>query len=173
MRLLGLPLFVWLVVGPERLGLAFGLLALVACTDWVDGYVARRFDQVTRLGRLLDPLIDRLMLATAGLTLAAVGFLSWWIVALIVARDVALLAVGFVLFRGIPSIPVSRMGKFATANLLFGVPSFLLAAMDWPGATVFRVAAWVWTVVGIAAYYVAGWQYAVAARTALRARATA
>lgn len=172
-RLMGLPLFVWLVVGPERLALAFGVLALVATTDWVDGYVARRFDQVTRLGRLLDPLIDRAMLATAGLTMAAVGILPWWIVLVIVARDAALLVVGVALFRGIPTIPVSRTGKFATACLLFGVPAFLLAAVDWPGARVAQIAAWTSTLTGIAAYYVAGWQYAVAARSILRARRTA
>ncbi len=169
-RLLGLPLFVWLVVGSQAYGIAFGVLTLVGTTDWIDGYVARRFDQVTRLGRIMDPLIDRALLATAGITLMLVGILPWPIVALIVGRDVALLAIGAVLFKGVPAIAVSRTGKFATACLLIGVPGFLLGRMDWPGAVPFRWAAWAFTVVGIGAYYLAGIKYARAARVALRLR---
>lgn len=163
-RLLGLPVFVWLMVGPEAYGLALLVLAVVAATDWIDGYVARRFDQVTRLGRFLDPLIDRVLLATAGLTLLAVGFISWVLVALIVVRDLVLLAAVALRFRGVPPLPVSRMGKFATACLLIGVPAFLPANMDFAYADAFRVLAWVLTPLGIAAYYVAGVQYALAAR---------
>ncbi len=86
-RLLGLPLFVWLMVGPKAYGIAFATLVVVGTTDWIDGYVARRFDQVTRLGRLMDPLIDRALLATAGLTFAIDGILPRWVLALIDARD--------------------------------------------------------------------------------------
>lgn len=169
-RLAGLPLFVWLLLGARRPGLALLVLAVVATTDWVDGYVARRFDQVTRLGRVMDPLIDRALLATAGVTLAVAGILPWWIVALIVVRDVLLVAVGLVLFGGIPAIPVSRAGKFATACLLAGVPSYLIAVLDWAGAPLFAVLAWVFTLTGLAAYYVAGAQYGIAARVVLRAQ---
>lgn len=172
LRLAGIPLFVWLMLGPQAYGWAFGVLVLVGTTDWVDGYVARRFDQVTKLGKLIDPLIDRVLLATAALTLLAVGFIPWWIVAAVVGRDVALLAAGFVIFRGAnPNIPVSNLGKFATACLLIGVPSFLLARMAWPGSDVFTVVAYGYSIVGIATYYVAGWRYgqaAVAVRDGLR-----
>jgi hypothetical protein len=78
-----------------------------------------------------------------------------------------LLVAGAILFRRIPPLPVSKLGKFATANLLAGVPSFLLAAMDWAGAEVWRYLAWAFCLVGIAAYYVAGVRYAHAARVAL------
>ena len=167
-RLLGLPLFVYLMVGPRAYGQAFAVLVMVGTTDWVDGYVARRFDQVTRLGKLIDPIIDRALLATACVTLAFVGLLPWWILALIVGRDLLLFALAGILFRGLPPIAVSRMGKFATANLLIGIPGFLLGRMDWAGATGFRIAAWVFTAVGIVAYYAAGLQYAGEARRALR-----
>lgn len=160
LRLLGLPLFVWLMLGPRAYGLALLVLAVVATSDWIDGYVARRFDQVTRLGRFLDPLIDRILLATAAITLLAVGFLSVVVVVLVVARDLLLLAAVLVRFRGIPPLPVSRMGKFATACLLIGVPAFLPANMDFAYAGVFAVIAWVATPIGIAAYYWAGIQYA-------------
>jgi len=158
-RLLGLPLFVWLVLGPGAYGWAFTVLCVVAATDWVDGYVARRFDQVTRLGRIMDPLIDRLLLATAAVTLVVVGFLPLVLALLVVARDAALLGGVAIRHRGIPPVPVSRAGKFATACLLVGVPGFLLGNMDWPGAGPVLATAWATTVVGIVAYYVAGVQY--------------
>ncbi len=166
-RLLGLPLFVWLM-SEGAFGKALGVLAVVATTDWVDGYVARRFDQVTRLGKMMDPLIDRVLLATAALTLLARGMIPWWVVALVVGRDVVLLIAAAVWFRGAPPLAVSRTGKFATACLLIGVPGFLLAKMAWVGAEVSAVAAWAFTAVGLSAYYVAGARYARAARVAVR-----
>lgn len=170
-RLAGLPLFVYLAVGVGAYGIAALVLGTVAATDWFDGYVARRFDQVTRLGQFLDPLIDRILLATVALTLLALGWLPLWVVGAVVGRDVLLLGVGFALFRGRPPLPVSNTGKFATACLLVGVPGFLLANMDWGGAVAYRWVAWGFTLVGIAAYYVAGVQYAQAARAHLAARA--
>lgn len=170
LRLLGLPLFVWLMVGPAAYGWALVVLFAVGSTDWLDGYVARRFDQVTRLGKWLDPLLDRALLATAAITLAALGFLPVWVLVLLVGRDVVVLGVGYLLFRGAPPIPVSRTGKFATACLLMGIPSFLVAGIDWSGAGVFRWAAWSLTVIGLVAYYAAGVGYARAAFALRRGR---
>lgn len=167
-RLAGLPLFVWLMVGPAAYGLAFLTLAVVAATDWVDGYIARRFDQVTRLGRTMDPLIDRALLATAGLTMAALGILPWWVIALVVGRDAVLLGIALVVFKGNPDIPVNRMGKAATAFLLIGVPGFLLGFMDWAGAAFWGAVGWLFTAAGLLTYYAAGLMYARAARERLR-----
>jgi len=158
-RLAGLPLFVYLVLGPAAYGIAFGLLALIAATDWVDGYIARRFDQVTRLGRLLDPLIDRLLLATAAITLLLEGFVPVLVAALVLGRDALLLTVTLVRYRGVPPLPVNRAGKFATACLLVGVPGFLLGNMRWAGAGLFLALAVGFTAVGVVAYYVAGGLY--------------
>ena len=158
-RLAGLPLFVWLMLGPRAFGLAFATLVIVGATDWVDGYVARRFDQVSRLGQVMDPLIDRALLATAGVTLAVVGFLPWVVLGLVIGRDLAIVGGGFLLFGGVPPIPVSRTGKFATACLLIGVPGFLLAGMDWAGAGFVAPLACAFTAVGVAAYYVGAVQY--------------
>lgn len=166
LRLAGLPLFVWLMV-QQRYGMAFLTLAVVGTTDWVDGYIARRFDQVTRLGKVLDPLIDRALLATAGLTLAVLGILPWWVIALIVLRDGVLLAAAALLFAGDPQIPVTRLGKFATACLLIGVPGFLLGFMDWGGAAFWGGLGWAFTVLGLVTYYAAGVVYARAARARL------
>lgn len=158
-RLAGLPVFAWLVLGPRRLAAAFGLVALVAATDWVDGYVARRFDQVTRLGKLMDPLIDRLLFATVGVTLVLAGILPLLPALAVVGRDTLVLVSALALLGRVPPIDVTRTGKFATATLMVGLPAFLLAAIDWSGAEPLAVLAWGFTVVGLCAYYVAGVQY--------------
>lgn len=170
-RLAGLPVFVWLVLGPQRFLVAFWLLAAIATTDWVDGYVARRFDQVTHVGKLVDPLVDRLLLATAGVTLTVAGLLPWPLLALIVLRDAAVLGTALVWFGGVPPIPVSRLGKTATALLLAGVPGFLLAGIDWSGTTVITALAWTCTCAGILAYYITAQRYARAAWAIRSARA--
>lgn len=170
LRLLGLPLFAWLMLGPAAYGKAAIVLAVVATTDWIDGYVARRFDQVTRIGQLIDPLIDRALLATAGIVFGLEGIVDWWVIALVVGRDALLLVGALAFFRGNPGIPVSRTGKFATACLLVGIPSFLLAAMDWAGADLWRWIAWAFTIVGIATYWSAGAQYVRLAVPLLRTR---
>lgn len=159
-RLAGLPVFAWLVLGPRRLGLAFGLLCAIAATDWVDGYVARRFDQVTRLGKVMDPMIDRLLVLVTAVTLLLAGILPLWLVLVVVGRDALLLVLALALLRKLPAVQVTRTGKFATACLMAGLPLFLLAATGWAGAAVARVLGWGVTLVGTAAYYGAGMQYA-------------
>lgn len=163
LRLLAAPVFVWLVVGPGRYEVAFWLLAVVSATDWLDGYLARRLDQVSQLGVVIDPLIDRTLLVVAALTLLWEGLVPWPLVALIVVRDVALVTASFALFGAVPPIRVKRTGKTATACLLAAFPVFLLGAFAWGGQEVAHVAAWVFAVVGVGLYYVAGAQYAVAA----------
>ena len=168
-RLLGLPVFVWLVLGPQAYGAAVVVLGAVGATDWVDGYVARRFDQVTRLGRVLDPLVDRALIATAGVTLLVAGIVPWWLIGLVVGRDLALLLGALALFGRIPPIPVTRTGKAATAALLVALPGFLLAAGDWQGADLLLAGVWVLAAAGIVAYYVAAAQY-VRVAAALRSQ---
>jgi cardiolipin synthase len=170
-RLAGLPLFAWLVLGPQRLVIAFWVLVAIATTDWIDGYVARRFDQVSRVGKLVDPLVDRLLLATAVITLMVAGLLPWPLVALILIRDIAMLGISLVWFGGVPPIPVSNTGKLATALLMVGVPAFLLAGVEWPGTAVVTGVAWSATVAGIVIYYLAGFRYGRVARAIRRARA--
>jgi cardiolipin synthase len=168
-RLAGLPLFAWLVLGREQYLAAFWVLVAIATTDWIDGYVARRFDQVSRIGKLVDPLVDRLLLATATITLLVAGLLPWPLLALILVRDVVVLGVSFAWFGGIPPIPVSRIGKLATALLMIGIPGFLLAGVDWGGADAVRAFAWITTVAGIIAYYTAAARYARVALAIRRA----
>lgn len=169
-RLAGLPLFVWLVLGTRRLLLAFVVLVVIATTDWIDGYVARRFDQVSRIGKLVDPLVDRLLLATAAITMLVAGLLPWPLLVLILVRDALVLGVALVWFAGIPPIPVSRTGKLATALLMVGVPGFLLAGIPGPADAALLGIAWIATVAGIFTYYVAAVQYGRVARAIRRAR---
>jgi cardiolipin synthase len=169
-RLAGLPLFVWLVLTQQRLLLAFVVLVVIATTDWVDGYVARRFDQVTRIGKLVDPLVDRLLLATAVITLMIADLLPWPLVVAILFRDAMVLGVSLVWFAAIPPIPVSRTGKLATALLMAGVPGFLLAGIEWSGSNVMLALAWCFTLAGIVAYYLAAIRYGRVARAIRRAR---
>lgn len=168
-RLSGLPVFAWLILGAGALTTAFWLLVVVAATDWVDGFVARRFDQVSRIGALLDPLVDRLLIATVVLTLLAAGILPGWAVAAVLVRDGIVLVGGFAMFRSFPPIAVTRTGKTATLLLMVGLPAFLLAEIA--GSEVLFVVAYTVTVVGIAAYYGAGVQYARAALRLRRANA--
>lgn len=168
-RLLGLPLFLWLLLGADARWAAFWTLVVVGLTDWVDGYVARRFNQISRLGKLADPLVDRALMATAGVGLVLAGIAPLWVLAVIAARDVLLLGLAFALFGAIPPIPVTRVGKAATACLLVGLPGLLLGAVDWAGQSFFGTGAWVFLVLGLIGYYVAGVQYALAAAMLLRA----
>lgn len=160
LRLLGLPLFAWLVLAADRPVAAFWTLVVVGSTDWVDGYVARRFDQVSRIGKLMDPLVDRAVIVVVAVTLGVAGILPWGVLVAVVVRDVALVGGALVLFGRIPPIPVTRIGKTATASLLAGLPSFLLASIAWAGAEAFAVLAFGLTAAGLVGYYVAAAQYA-------------
>lgn len=126
-RLLVLPwLYVLVVDARYLLALAIGFV--FASTDWVDGYLARRLDQVTRLGRLLDPVSDRLFIITVLVGMVVVGLVPWWLAAALVVRDVTLLLIGaFVLSQGNSMPPVTRLGKATTFGLMWTFPLLLVA----------------------------------------------
>jgi len=158
LRLAGIPVFAWLVLGPAAYGAALALLVAIAASDWVDGYVARRFDQASRLGALLDPLVDRLLIVAALLTLLAAGIVPPALVVVLVTRDVLVVGGALVLFGGLAPMPVNRTGKAATAALFAGIALLLAAA--WRDAPAVSAVAWTLTGAGTVAYYVAGLQYA-------------
>lgn len=158
LRLAGIPVFAWLVLGPTAYGPALALLVAIAASDWVDGYIARRFDQASRLGAVLDPLVDRLLIVGALLTLLAAGVVPPALVAVLVTRDVLVVGGALVLFGGLAPMPVNRTGKAATAALFAGITLLLAAA--WRDAAAVSALAWALTGVGTMAYYAAGLQYA-------------
>lgn len=173
-RLLGVPLFAWLVVGVQADGWAVALLALAGATDWVDGYVARRTGQVTRLGQLLDPLADRLYTAVTILALAWRGIVPWWLVVLLLGRDLVLAVVLAVLRRrgGPTGLPVHYLGKAATLCLLFAFPLLLLGdgqVLGEQSTAVAKAVGWAFALWGTALYLWAGVLYVEQARRWMRA----
>ena len=120
------PVFVWLTVDGRHLD-AFVILAVLSGTDWVDGYVARRFDMISTVGRWLDPVADRLSLLVVAVTFVATGIAPLWLALAIAIPDLVLAAVCLWLFGGSPDLPVTVLGKVRTALLLVGTPLLLLA----------------------------------------------
>jgi cardiolipin synthase len=160
LRLLGVPVFLWLILGPEADLAAVLLLAVSGATDYLDGVIARRWNQVSRVGQLLDPLADRLYILATLLGLGIRGIVPWWLLGVIVARDV-LLGVWLLVRRGRGQgpPPVHYLGKAATLNLLYAFPLLLLGDGTSAGATVARVIGWAFALWGTALYWWAGALY--------------
>jgi cardiolipin synthase len=159
LRFLGVPLFMWLVLGPREYGWAVVVLAVMGSTDWVDGYVARRLGQTSALGRVLDPAADRLALLAVALTLVLADVVQWWYLAALLVPDVALGIASLFYFHSHPDLPVSRVGKVRTALLLVGTPLLVLSKLALPGASVYSAAAWAFLVLGLLGHWVAAANY--------------
>jgi cardiolipin synthase (CMP-forming) len=163
-RILGLPVFVYLAVVAHAWFLAFVVFGTLAFLDSIDGYVARRFNQVTRLGRALDPLTDRLTLLVLSVTLVVVGVIPLWMMVLVLGRDLVLLTAVLVFARlgrplPVSRVPVTRIGKLATMVLLVSLPFLILGRSELPGTGVIQAVALVLSAIGVALYYVALGQY--------------
>jgi cardiolipin synthase (CMP-forming) len=162
LRLLGVPLFLWLLLGPEADGWAFAVLAVSGLTDWLDGKLARWLDQSSRLGALLDPAADRLYIVSTLVALALRDIVPVWVVALLLGRELVLGAMLLVLRRyGYPPLQVHYLGKAATFLLLYAFPVLLLADGDGALAAVAAPFAWALTIWGTALYLLAGLLYVV------------
>ena len=170
MRLVGVPLFLWLILA-EHDGWALLVLMVSGVTDYLDGKIARRFGLVSPLGQLLDPLADRLYILTTLLGLAWRGIIPWWLVAALLARELLLLGLLGVLKRhGYLALPVHFVGKAATFCLLYAFPLLLLADGTGTLAAVARAVGWGFAWWGTGLYWVAGAMYVV--QTAIVVRST-
>jgi cardiolipin synthase len=159
-RLAGVPLFLWLVLGPHADGWAFAVLAASGVTDWLDGVIARRYNMTSRLGALLDPLADRLYIAATLAALAYRGIVPLWLVGAIVGRDLVLAGTLPVLRRhGYGPLPVHFVGKAATLALLYAFPLLLLGAGTGIVGGVARPIGWAFALWGTALYWWAGVLY--------------
>jgi len=168
LRLLGVPLFLWLILVPEADGWAILLLAVSGFTDWLDGYLARRWNQISRVGQLLDPVADRLYIVATLVGLLIRGIVPWWFVAILVARDLVMGVVLAVLKRrGITGLPVHFLGKAATFCLLYAFPLLLLGDGSGALAQTVQVVGWAFAVWGTALYWWAGILYIGQARRIL------
>jgi cardiolipin synthase (CMP-forming) len=162
LRLLGVPLFLWLLLGPQADGWALVVLMASGITDWLDGRLARALDQYSRLGELLDPLADRLYTVATLVAFLIRGIVPWWVLVLIIGRDVVVSAALPLLRRkGYLAFPVLYIGKAATLNLLYAFPLLLLAQMDWAGADLARPFAYAFTAWGIALHLWSGTLYLI------------
>jgi cardiolipin synthase len=160
LRLLGVPVFFWLIVGPQNDGIALVVLIISSFTDWLDGYLARRLNQFSRLGELLDPLADRLYVVAALAALYIRGLLPLWVVATLILRDVAMSGLLIYLKRfGITGVPVHFVGKAATMNLLYALPLILLGTFAGLVGQVAQVFGWAFLLWGITMYWYAGYLY--------------
>jgi len=160
-RLAGVPLFLWLVLGPEADGWALALLMVSGITDYLDGWLARRLGQMSRLGQVLDPVADRLYILAVVIGLALRDVIPWWVALILPLRDALLwVLVPFLRTRGYSALPVHFLGKAATFNLLYAFPLLLLGDGDGLLATLADVFGWAFAVWGIGLYWWGGILYA-------------
>ena len=168
LRIALIPVFVALIVDENTTTAGLIMFGLVVATDWVDGTIARRTGQVSELGKVLDPVADRLAIAAGLIALAVRGVFPVWAAVLILVRDVAVLVVGvFLLTRRHVRIEVRWIGKVATFSLMVAVPAVAWGALGLPLAGAATAVGWVSFAVGIVEYYVAAAVYARDARRAL------
>lgn len=161
LRLAGVPLFLWLVLGPEADVWALIVLMISGITDYLDGWLARRLDQRSVVGEILDPVADRLYIlaAVSGLWLRDV--IPWWVALAIPLRDLLLWGLVPILrTRGYSSLPVHFLGKAATFNLLYAFPLLFLGDGVGALATLANVFGWAFAIWGLALYWWAGVLYA-------------
>ena len=126
-RLALLPVYVYLVLATDHWAVAAWLLATLGATDWVDGFLARRWHQVSSVGKILDPVADRLLVMTGVLTIALVGAVPWWFAGLTLAREIVVSLVTLLLASlGAARIDVLWWGKVSTFALMMAYPLFLL-----------------------------------------------
>jgi len=159
-RLAGAPVVLWLIIGPQADGLAVLVLALGGFTDWLDGHLARAWHQTSRIGQMLDPIADRLYILAVLLGLALRGIIPWWLVAIVIGRDVVIACLVPILkTRGFSSLPVHFLGKAATFSLLYAFPLVLLGYGEKGWLELAWVLGWAFAIWGTALYWYAGGLY--------------
>jgi cardiolipin synthase len=160
LRLLGVPLFLWLLLGPHADAWALVVLMVSGFTDWLDGVLARKLNQMSAFGTLLDPLADRLYILATLVGLVLRHVIPLWLALIIVGRDVVL-AVCLPLLRRAGYAPpsVHYLGKAATFCLLYAFPLLLLGTYHGTLADIARPTAWAFTIWGTALYLLSGAVY--------------
>jgi cardiolipin synthase (CMP-forming) len=155
MRLLCLPLFLYLLFGADNRAGAAWLLAGLGSTDWVDGYIARRFNQTSEFGKVFDPTVDRLLFIVSVTAIIVDGSIPTWFALAVLAREVLVGGViAFAtLFLKMERFGVTRQGKVATFLLMGAVPSFLIGSTDVWEAPFFAKLAWIFGIPGLVLSY--------------------
>jgi cardiolipin synthase len=167
-RIAMIPLFVVWIVDRDTTTRGLVLFAVVVATDWVDGWIARRTNQVSELGKILDPVADRLAIAAGLVALVIRGAFPLWAALLILVRDAAVLVVGAALLAGKKlRIDVRWIGKIATFSLMSSIVWIAWGSLGLPLAEVGLVLGWAGFAIGICEYYVAAAVYLRDIRRAL------
>ena len=173
LRLVGVPVFLWLLFTHQDIW-AFVVLALSGLTDYLDGKIARRFNLVSRVGQLLDPLADRLYVLTTLVALTIRDIIPLWLLIVLVGRDLFMGVVILMLKRvGQTGLPVHFVGKAATFNLLYAFPILLLSSVEGVIGDVAQPLGWAFAWWGVGLYLLAAVLYAVQAAAVIRARSAA
>ncbi|MFC0106522.1 CDP-alcohol phosphatidyltransferase family protein [Kibdelosporangium aridum] len=169
LRLAGVPLFLWLLLGPQEDGWALLVFVVSGITDWLDGKIARWLNQMSKFGAMLDPLADRLYTLAAMVAFVVRDIVPLWVVLLVIGRDLAVLVCLPLLRRaGYGPPEVLYLGKGATFVLLYAFPFLLLAQIDSVFAGVAKPIAYAFTVWGVVLYLWSGLIYVMQAVTAIR-----
>ena len=169
LRGLGVPLFIWLALDKRADGWAVFVLAIGGVTDYLDGKLARMWNQTSRFGELADPAIDRVYILATLIVLYLRDALPLWVILVLLGRDFILAVVTIALTRkGLPPLQVTYIGKAATFNLLYAFPLLLLALNDSAVGTVAFVFGWAFAIWGVALYTVTGVSYFRTALNAIR-----
>ena len=152
-RLLLVPVFLWLLLVEHADAWATGILMFTGASDWADGKIARLMNQSSRLGELLDPAVDRIYMITIPIAFALRHFVPWWFVIVLIARDAILAATLPALrSRGLTSLPVTYIGKGATFGLMSGFPLILLGQFNGEWSRVVLAIGWGFAIWGFVLY---------------------
>jgi cardiolipin synthase len=159
-RLFGVPLFLWLVLGPHADGWALVVLMIAGFTDWLDGKLARTLNQTSKVGQILDPVADRLYIVAVVVGLAIRDIIPVWLAVILPLRDILLFsAVPLLRTRGYNALPVHFLGKAATANLLYAFPLLLLGNSDGTAGQIAQPIGWAFAWWGTGLYWWSGMIY--------------
>lgn len=168
-RLLCIPLFLYLLFGRDNVVAAGLLLGGLGATDWVDGFLARRYGWVSELGKMLDPTADRLLFIVGVGGIIVAGAAPLWFAWLVVVRE-ALFGgtVATLTLLGMKRFDVTFLGKAATLALMFAMPAFMLGSSDLASAPLFQFLGWAFGIPGLVLSYYTAIRYIPTLRTNLR-----
>jgi cardiolipin synthase len=173
LRILLVPVFLWLIVDGQSI-LAIGVLAFSSATDYLDGWLARRWNQQTRLGQLLDPAADRLYIFATLLGLTIVGYVPSWLFWVVLARELVLIpTMPMLAAKGYGPLPVHFLGKAGTFCLLYAFPLLLIAKVFDPVSWLILPVAWAFALWGVGLYWWSAFLYYQQVLTVIKASANA